>query len=306
MHRIWCGLGLLLLCAPALRADLRQPIADGHWDLGADIRWVDSENPQLGGEWEFFLYDYAASERLSLDEYVFVVDHRYKGTIPSGGSWSQVLGPAGGDRWTLPYVQQPQQIFLGFRIFPQPQQSLVGRHSADLNGAVNLRLEQVIGSGRSNDGNFAVYEISGVATWPDPNSKTFSTLLPDRSIPLAVESTSTTHTHYYWDMTATGRYEVEISLDSELRSTGESVAGSGRIVFEVIGESMGPPSGFGRLNLEGFPWIYHAQLGWLYWKGYTANEGWFFDLDGKPYFWTRSDGHIWIHDVAGGDWMYLH
>ena len=107
-------------------------------------------------------------------------------------------------------------------------------------------------------------------------------------------------------MTATGRYEVEISLDSELRSTGESVAGSGRIVFEVIGESMGPPSGFGRLNLEGFPWIYHAQLGWLYWKGYTANEGWFFDLDGKPYFWTRSDGHIWIHDVAGGDWMYLH
>lgn len=304
--RIGISLGLLWPGVPALGAELRQPIADGHWDVGADIQWVDVENPELGGDWEFFLYDYAANKRLFLNEYVFVVDRRYKGTIPSGGSWGQVLGTAAADRWTLPYTQHPQQIFLGFRVFAQPAQSLEGNNPADTNGVVTLRLEQVTGSGRSHGGNFAAYEIFGLATSPDPNSNLFSTLLPDRSLKLPVRASAATHTHYYWDMTTPGRYEVVISLNAKLRATGAPVVGSGRIVFKVIGDSVGPPSGFGELNLDGFPWIYHAQLGWLYWAGYGAEEGWFFDTDARSYYWIHSEGHTWIYDSQGtGDWMYL-
>lgn len=295
----------ILAFGHSLFSGMRHPIAGGHWDLGADIRWNDPADPQSGGEWEFFLYDYAAQQRLALDDFVFVVDRRYQGTIPSGGSWSQVLGPAGADRWTLPFTQQPEQIFLGFRIFPQPQGIMRGRNAADSNGWVTLSLDSVSGSGRNSGGEFAVYEITGVATSPDINSGLLSSLLPNREIGLPVTSGSATHTHYYWDMTAPGRYEVDIALTSNLRSTGEPINGVGRIVFKVIGDEIGPPSGFGALHLDEFPWVYHAQFGWLYWKSHAANEGWFIDPNGMPHYWIQSKGHLWVLDALGtGEWGY--
>lgn len=298
----------LALAGDLWGGDLRRVIADGHWDVGADIAWDDPGNPQLGGEWIFFLYDFATQQRRNLEDYVFVVDSRYKGRIPAGGSWAQVLGPSGGERWTLPYTQQPEQIYLGLRIFPQPAGVLRGLHAGDPNGRVTVALDGVSGSGRESGGEFAVYEISGLATSPDIHSGMFSTLLPGRNIQLPIGSQAATHTHYFWDMTAPGRYEVTLSLESHLRGSGGVVRGGGRVVFYVTGDSMGPPSGFGQVNMNHFPWIYHGRMGWLYWISLHADAGWFFDAAaGTPYFWLQRDGHLWVYDLAGqGGWTYWH
>ncbi|MCC5835764.1 MAG: choice-of-anchor M domain-containing protein [Opitutales bacterium] len=287
-----------------LEAGPRTPIADGHWDLGVDFNWVDEAQPELAGEWEFFLYSPSEQERTSLDDIYFVVDERYRDTIPSGGSWPQVLGPAGEPLWTLPQTERPGEIFLGFRVFRHPSESFVGLTAGDSNGNVNLELLEVNGSGFEAGGDYVMYALTGVATSPDPSSIYFSTRTEDRSLNLPIRANSETHAHYAWAMTAKGRYEAVFRITGTIRSTGEVVSGEGRVVFQV-NEGVGPPSGFAAIDASNFPWVWHPELGWLYWFSRESNEGWLVDLEGQPYFWLQHEGYTLLNNPLRGSWRIL-
>lgn len=284
----------------------RTPIADGHWDLGVDFNWVDESQPTLGGEWEFFLWSPERQERTSLDQIYFVVDDRYKSPIPSGGSWQQVLGQAGSPSWTLPQTARPGEIYLGFRIFPQPAVSFKGRTAADSNGTIRIELVDIEGSGIGNDGDYVMYELAGVATSPDPSSIYFSTRTDDRflELPVALASPSQTHAHYAWAMTAPGRYEAVFEISATIRSTGEVVTGEGRVVFQV-NEGVGPPSGFAAIDSSNFPWVWHHEMGWMYWFSRENNEGWLVDIEGRPYFWMQHQGYTIMNAPMRGNWWIL-
>lgn len=291
-------------CFTHLIAAPRTPIADGHWDLAIDFNWVDETQPELGGEWEFFLWSPADQERTPLDSFYFVVDERYRDSIPSGGSWPQVLGPAGNPRWTLAQTERPEEIYLGFRVFPQPSGSFEGVTSASSNGRVQLDLLEVTGNGREAGGDYVMYQLSGVATSPDPSSIFFSTRDQNQPLQLDILSSGQTHAHFAWAMTAKGRYEATFRITGTIRSTGEVVSGEGRVAFHV-NEGVGPPSNFAAIEASNFPWIWHPDLGWLYWFSQESHEGWLVDLDGQPYFWLQHQGYTLLNNPLRGNWWFL-
>jgi hypothetical protein len=84
---------------------------------------------------------------------------------------------------------------------------------------------------------------------------------------------------------------------------------------------------FGFLYGDGFPWIYHETLGWLYVSGTGGEFLWMFSLHSElgwlgtsaelfPFVWSASRGDwmyylpdsndpLWFYDFAAGDWIAI-
>ncbi len=104
-HGRQLGLAALLLTATLLRA---QPVlTEGHTDVGIDY------DVSLN-EWDLHIHDEVHDVEYSPpSEALLLVKYDAHGIVPVGAQWD-FLGAAGSDVWTLPKVQDPNLLFLGF------------------------------------------------------------------------------------------------------------------------------------------------------------------------------------------------
>ncbi len=64
---------------------------------------------------------------------------------------------------------------------------------------------------------------------------------------------------------------------------------------------------FGNFYSTGSPWIYHAQLGWLYVLPDSKDGFWFWDTFLNSWWWSRSDSHPYAFNDNGNEsgWIFL-
>ena len=62
-------------------------------------------------------------------------------------------------------------------------------------------------------------------------------------------------------------------------------------------------SWFGDFNVTYYPWIYHAQHGWMYNFGVDSSSIWFWTSD-LGFLWTCSDVYCWLWSDKEQTWLY--
>ena len=61
---------------------------------------------------------------------------------------------------------------------------------------------------------------------------------------------------------------------------------------------------FGYFNTNGFPWIYHQTLGWLYPFGTSTDSVWFWDASMNSFLWTSRTVYPYFYGSANQAWLY--
>ncbi len=61
---------------------------------------------------------------------------------------------------------------------------------------------------------------------------------------------------------------------------------------------------FGFFNTSHSPWIYHAQLGWLYTTGTSADNIWFYYPAMNSFLWTNMAIYPAMYRASDGAWLY--
>jgi len=100
-------LGLAGFLATGLAVQAQTTLSQGHTDIGI------AYDPTLNA-WDMHVHDHDHDIEYSpaTDALLFVKNEAH-GFVPAGAQFS-FLGPAGSDVWTLPSVQNPNLLFLGF------------------------------------------------------------------------------------------------------------------------------------------------------------------------------------------------
>lgn len=105
--RHWRQLGLAIAMTCTTNARCQSLLTEGHTDVGIDY--------DAGANlWDLHIHDEVHGVEYSppSDALLFVKNSAH-GTVPTGIPWT-FLGTAGSDVWTLPKVQDPDLLFLGF------------------------------------------------------------------------------------------------------------------------------------------------------------------------------------------------
>ena len=100
-------LGLAALLATGLTLQAQTWLYQGHTDIGIDY-------DETANEWNLHIHDEVNDAEYSPPtNALLIVKPEAHGYIPGGAQWS-FLGTAGDDVWTLPNVEDPNLLFLGF------------------------------------------------------------------------------------------------------------------------------------------------------------------------------------------------
>jgi surface-anchored protein len=103
----YCLLTLAILLAAAATVRSQTVLSQGHTDIG--IAYDATLN-----EWDMHVHDHDNDIEYSpATNALLFVKYDAHGTVPAGAQWS-FLGTAGSEVWTLPSVQNPNLLFLGF------------------------------------------------------------------------------------------------------------------------------------------------------------------------------------------------
>ncbi len=62
---------------------------------------------------------------------------------------------------------------------------------------------------------------------------------------------------------------------------------------------------FGTFNDQNFPWIFHAQLGWLFHGTNTTASMWLYSSTMKSWIWTSNKAFPWVYFSDEKDWRYI-
>ena len=101
------ALGLASLLVLPFASSAQTWIYQGHTDIGIDY-------DETANEWNMHVHDDAHDIEYSpATNALLIVKPEAHGYIPSGAQWS-FLGTAGAEVWTLPNVEDPNLLFLGF------------------------------------------------------------------------------------------------------------------------------------------------------------------------------------------------
>jgi len=62
---------------------------------------------------------------------------------------------------------------------------------------------------------------------------------------------------------------------------------------------------FGTFNAQNFPWVYHAEHGWLYVSG-SSDSMWFYDVEIGGWLWTNKTEYPAMYHANLQQWVYYY
>lgn len=205
---------LAVLAAALLSASLsghaQTWLYQGHTDIGID--YDDSVD-----EWDLHIHDEVHDVEYSPPTNgLLIVKSDAHSTVPSGPEWS-FLGAPGSDVWTLPKVQDPNLLFLGFG----------AEEIAD--GTFTNDQFTIALTGFSGPGNLVIYDLD---TFGNPevwfNTADGLSGADARTLPSGV------HSHINWAFSAPGDYTVTFSADAISTLNGPTSSGPVDYKFHVV------------------------------------------------------------------------
>lgn len=202
-------LGLAALLTTGLASQAQTTLYDGHTDIGIDY-------DSALNEWNLHVHYEVTDTEYSppSDALLFVKNSAY-GTVPPGAQWS-FLGATGSDVWTLPKVEDPNLLFLGFGAEEIADGTFV-------NNVFTMALTGVTGPGQ-----LAIYDVD---TFGDPvvwmNSGDGISAADSRVLP------SGAHSHINWAFSAPGDYSVFFEATGDSTLNGPTSSGSVEYLFRV-------------------------------------------------------------------------
>jgi surface-anchored protein len=201
------GLAALLTTGPASQA--QTTLYDGHTDVGVDY-------DETLNAWNLHVhYEMPDTEYSPPSDALLLVKHDAHGTVPVGPQWS-FLGTAGSEVWTLPKVQDPDLLFLGFGAEEIADSTFVGNQ-------FTMALKAV-----SGPGNFTVYDSD---PFGDPVVWFNSADGIDGADVMTLPSGA--HSHVNWTFSAPGDYTVWFEASGISELNGLTSSGDVPYLFHV-------------------------------------------------------------------------
>ena len=202
-------LGLAVLLTTGLASQAQTPLFEGHTDVGIDY-------DSTGNVWNLHIHDEVNNVEYSPpSDALLVVKYAAHGSVSPGPQWS-FLGPAGSSVWTLPKVQDPNLLFLGFGAEEIADGTFVGNQ-------FTMALKGVTGPG-----NFTVYDtdaFGGPVVWMNSGNGI--------SGADAVTLPSGAHSHVNWTFSAPGDYSVLFEASGISTLNGATTSGNVGYSFRV-------------------------------------------------------------------------
>jgi hypothetical protein len=202
-------LGLAALLASSLAAPAQTPLSQGHTDIGIAY-------DGLANEWELHVHDEVNdAEYFPATDALLFVKYEARGFIPAGAQWS-FLGTAGSEVWTLPKVEDPLLLFLGFGA----EEIDAGVFTGDL---LNISLKSITGPGH-----LAVYDTDSFGApvvWM--NSRDGIDGSDVRAVPTGL------HQDLNWAFSAPGDYSVFFEASGISMLNGATTSGNVEYLFHV-------------------------------------------------------------------------
>ena len=202
-------LGLAALLATGLASQAQTPLVTGHTDVGLAY-------DELANEWELHVHhEPSDTEYVPPNTALLFVKYEARGFVPVGAQWS-FLGTAGSEVWTLPKVENPELLFLGFGA----EEIDPGVFTGD---SLSLSLRGV-----SGPGHLAIYDTDAFG---DPevwmNSRDGFTGADTRVVPVGL------HQELNWAFSAPGDYSVLFEASGISALNGATTSGSVEYLFHV-------------------------------------------------------------------------
>lgn len=209
--------GIALLLAGSLGAQGQAILNEGHADVGID--YDDTANT-----WNLHVHDEEHDQEYAPPSLaVHYVKNLAHGTVPTGAQWS-FLGTAGSDLWTLPNVQNPDLLFLGFGAEELTTNTFLGDQ-------FRMTLKSVTGPG-----SFTVYDTDAFGS-PVALLNTRDGITGVDFVTLAAGA----HRHANWAFSAPGEYSVVFEA-SATRFADSLPTSSGDVAYSFRVEAVPEPN----------------------------------------------------------------
>jgi surface-anchored protein len=219
------SLGLAALLASGLTLQAQTVLYQGHTDIG--IAYDSTLN-----EWDMHVHDHDHDIEYSPPSTALLfVKYAAHGTVPANPAFS-FLGPAGSEVWTLPGVQNPNLLFLGFGGEEiEPGQFVGDQFKISLKGV-------------TGPGTLAVYDLDSFGN-PDVwmNSRDGISAADSRLAPPGL------HQDLYWAFSAPGDYTVYFEASGNSVANGFTSSGDIPYYFHV--EAVPEPGTLALVGLAG-------------------------------------------------------
>lgn len=202
-------LGLAALLATGLASQAQTTLNEGHTDVGLAY-------DALGDEWELHVHHESTdTEYEPPTDALLFVKYEAHGVVPAGAQWN-FLGTAGSEVWTLPKVENPLLLFLGFGAEEIDSGVFVG-------DTLNIALKSI-----SGPGHLAVYDTDAFGepiVWMNSRDGIDGSDL--RAVPAGL------HQDLNWAFSAPGDYSVFFEASGVSTANGATASGNVEYLFHV-------------------------------------------------------------------------
>jgi surface-anchored protein len=201
-------LGLAALLATGLASQAQTPVNQGHTDIGLAY-------DGLLNAWDLHVHHEPTDTEYEPADALLFVKYEAHGFVPVGAQWS-FLGTTGSEVWTLPKVEDPLLLFLGFGAEEIGSGVFVG-------DTLNIALKNITGPGH-----LAVYDTDAFG---DPivwmNSRDGFDSADSRAVPAGL------HQDLNWAFSAPGDYSVFFEASGISTANGATASGDAEYRFHV-------------------------------------------------------------------------